>query len=140
MNQTSLKEKSYSCDSLQSINDKVNQPELLKVAIYNNLKIKITRNRVVGDGCIWEEISPMNTFRVSQSVSVLSSFKCRSMMVVLKKTWRNSISFKKETEKIVLLQVKGLIQIILKFRTEKYLCTFLSSNTILCTKYCVAVL
>ena len=74
----------------------------------------------------------------SQSVSVLSSFKCRSMMIVLKKTWRNSNSFKKETEKIVLLQVKDLIQIILKFRTEKYLCTFLSSNTILCTKYCVA--
>ena len=74
----------------------------------------------------------------SQSVSVLSSFKCRSMMIVLKKRWRNSNSFKKETEKIVLLQVKDLIQIILKFRTEKYLCTFLSSNTILCTKYCVA--
>ena len=65
----------------------------------------------------------------SQSVSVLSSFKCRSVMVVFKKTWRNNISFKKETEKIVLLQVKGLIQIIVKFRTEKYLCTFLSSNT-----------
>ena len=34
------------------------------------------------------------------------------------------MSFKKETEKIVLLQVKGLIQIIVKFRTEKNLCTF----------------
>ena len=31
------------------------------------------------------------------------------------------MSFKKETEKIVLLQVKGLIHIIVKFRTEKYL-------------------
>ena len=50
-------------------------------------------------------------------------------MVVFKKTWRNKILFKKETEKIVLLQMKGLIQIIVKFRTEKYLCTFLSSNT-----------
>ena len=58
MNQTSLKEKSYSYDSLQSINDKVNQPELLKVAIYNNLKVKITHHRVIGDGCIWEGISP----------------------------------------------------------------------------------
>ena len=29
------------------------------------------------------------------------------------------MSFKNETEKIVLLQVKGLIQIIVKFRTEK---------------------
>ena len=53
MNQTSLKEKPYSYDSLQSINDKVNQPELLKVAMYNNLKVKITRHRVIGDGCIW---------------------------------------------------------------------------------------
>ena len=32
------------------------------------------------------------------------------------------MSFKKETEKIVLLQVKGLIQIIVKFRTEKNIC------------------
>ena len=69
MNQTSLKEKSYSYDSLQSINDKVNQPELLKVAMYNNLKVKITRHRVVGDGCIWEGISP-NACRVSQSCSI----------------------------------------------------------------------
>ena len=46
--------------------------------------------------------------------------------VVFKKTWRNNISFKKETEKIVLLQV---IQIIVRFRTEKYLSTFLSPNT-----------
>ena len=30
--------------------------------------------------------------------------------------------FKKETEKILLLQVKGLIQIIVKFRTEKKNC------------------
>ena len=47
-------------------------------------------------------------------------------MTVLKKTWRNDISFKKETN---LLQVKGLIQIIVKFRTEKYFCMFPSSNT-----------
>ena len=40
--------------------------------------------------------------------------------------WRN-ISFKKGPEKIVLLHVKGLIRIIVKFRTEKKLCTFLSS-------------
>ena len=35
--------------------------------------------------------------------------------------------FRKETEKILLLQVKGLIQVIVEFRTEKKLCTFLSS-------------
>ena len=39
-----------------------------EVAIYNNLKIKIIRHRVIGDGCICEGISPMNTCRVSQSV------------------------------------------------------------------------
>ena len=31
------------------------------------------------------------------------------------------MSFKKETEKIVLLQVKGLIHVIVKFRTNKNL-------------------
>ena len=41
-------------------------------------------------------------------------------MVMFKKTWRNNISFKKETEKIVLSQVKDLIQIIAKFRTEMH--------------------
>ena len=40
------------------------------------------------------------------------------------------MSFKMETEKIVLLQVKGLIHIIVKFRTKKKLGTFLSSTVI----------
>ena len=42
-------------------------------------------------------------------------------MVCLKKMFKGEIifHFKKETEKIVFLQVKGLIQIIAKFRTEK---------------------
>ena len=35
-------------------------------------------------------------------------------------------AFKKDTEKVVLLEVKGLIQIIVKFKAEKNLCTFLS--------------
>ena len=34
--------------------------------------------------------------------------------------------FKKDTEKVVLLEVKALIQIIVKFRAQKNLCTFLS--------------
>ena len=44
----------------------------------------------------------------------------------------------------MLLQVKGLIQIIVMFTNEKKLCTFLSStkhpfeeHEILCTEYCV---
>ena len=39
-------------------------------------------------------------------------------------------SFKKKTEKIVSLQVKALIQIIVKIKTEKKLCSFLS-----CTRH-----
>ena len=34
-------------------------------------------------------------------------------------------------EKVVLLEVKGLIQIIVKFRAEKVLCMFLSPNILL---------
>ena len=75
-----------------------------------------------------------------------------ALATALKKTWRNNISFKKETENIVLLQVKGLIQIIVKFRTEKNICAcfyhrhqtqtswmWWGTHKILCTKYCVAV-
>ena len=40
------------------------------------------------------------------------------------------MSFKKETEKIVLLQVKGLIHIIVKFRTKKNH-VFLSSSLVI---------
>ena len=70
MNQTSLKQKSYTYDGLESINDKVNYPELSKVAaIYNNLTIKINRYRVIGDGGIWERISSRNACKISQSVS-----------------------------------------------------------------------
>ena len=50
-------------------------------------------------------------------------------MAYLKKDvlWRNDISFKKDTEKVVLLLVKkGLIQIIVKFKGENSLITFLS--------------
>ena len=36
---------------------------------------------------------------------------------------------KKDTEKVVLLQVKGVIQIIVKFRAKRFSCMFLS-----CTK------
>ena len=69
MNQTSLKQKSYTYDRLESINDKVNYPELSKVAaIYNNLAIKINRYRVIGDGGIWERISSRNACKISQSV------------------------------------------------------------------------
>ena len=96
----------------------------------NNIKFKITHYRDIGDGCIWEVISLMNTCWFS----VLSlNFKCSQWWCVKIKEnvqWRSNISFKKDTEKVVLLQVKNLIQIIFKFRDEKILCTFLS-----CTKY-----
>ena len=41
-----------------------------------------------------------------------------------------NISFKEDIEKVVLLQVKVMIQIIVKFRAEQILCPFL-----LCTKH-----
>ena len=59
--------------------------------------------------------------------SVLSSLKRSSIMVCLKKTLNGEMSLKKDTEKIVLLKVKGLINIV-KFRTKKN-CIFLSSAT-----------
>ena len=40
-------------------------------------------------------------------------------------------AFKKDTAKVVLLKVKGLTQIIVKFRSEKILCTFLSPYILL---------
>ena len=62
---------------------------------------------------------------LSQSVSIPLSFKMQLMILVCLKQnskWRNNISFKKDTEKFVLLQ--GLIKIIVRFRAEKILCTF----------------
>ena len=44
--------------------------------------------------------------------------------------WKNDNSFKKNTEKVVLLQVKDLMQIIVKFNIEKVFRKFLP-----CTKY-----
>ena len=41
-----------------------------------NYRNEVTNHIFIGDGCIWEEISFANTCWVSQSVSVLSSFKC----------------------------------------------------------------
>ena len=55
--------------------------------------------------------------------------------------WRNNISGKNDTEieKVVQLQVKDLIFVIVKFRAEKMSCTFLMHQTreirkILCTR------
>ena len=72
MNQTSLKQKSYCYDSLQAINDKVNSLAGTfesSYSLYTITKIKIIRHRVIGDGCIWEVISPMN---LAESVSQCS--------------------------------------------------------------------
>ena len=49
----------------------------------NNIKIKVTRHRFIGDGCIWEGISLKNITQVSQSVSVQSSFKKQSIVTAL---------------------------------------------------------
>ena len=39
---------------------------------------------------------------------------------VFKMLWRNNISFQKNTEKVVLIQVKDFVQIIVKFKAEKH--------------------
>ena len=60
--------------------------------------------------------------------------------------WRNKNSFKNDTEKVVLLQVKVIINsIIVKSKAEKVLCTFVSctkhpieGHEILCTKIVIA--
>ena len=51
----------------------------------------------------------------------MNAYVLPSPMMVFKENvyWRSNMSFKKETEKFVLLQVKVLIQIIVMFRTEK---------------------
>ena len=41
---------------------------LFSVESTNNIKIKITQRRVIGDGCIWEEILLMKARWVIQSV------------------------------------------------------------------------
>ena len=46
---------------------------LFPVESTNNIKIKITHRRVIGDGCIWERISLMNACWVIQCSS---GFKC----------------------------------------------------------------
>ena len=43
---------------------------------------------------------------------------------------RNNISFKKNTEKVVLLQVEEVIQIFVKFNSEKVLGTFWIRNIV----------
>ena len=43
---------------------------------------------------------------------------------------RNNISFKKDTEKVVLLQMEEVIQISVKFNAGKVLCTFWARNTV----------
>ena len=54
---------------------------LFRVESTNNLKIKITQHRVLGDGFIWEGISFMNAWWVSQSASVGVSDCCSVVAV-----------------------------------------------------------
>ena len=87
---------------------------LFPVKSTNSIKIKITHHRVLRDGAF-------------ERGNI--KFLILSVMAYLKKDvlWRNDISFKKDTEKVVLLLVKkGLIQIIVKFKGENSLITFLS--------------
>ena len=47
---------------------------------------------------------------------------CRVLNGVSDSVFKFKKSFKKDTEKVVLLQMKGLMQIIVKFSTDFFLC------------------
>ena len=64
---------------------------------------------------------------LTKSVSHFNiKFYMQLMMVFLRENvwWRNNISFKKDIEKVVLLQAKCLKEIIVKFKAEKILFMF----------------
>ena len=127
MNQTSLKHKPYSLyDSRYSELTRTSKSK-------NHIKNKTNCLRVMENRCIWEEISLMNACCLLVFYQVLNAVQC------LMET-RNDMSFKKETENMVFLQVKDLIHIIVKFRTKK-ICILLSSTSHpfewdTTTKYC----
>ena len=76
------------------------------------MKIKIT-HRVVWERCIWEGISFINVFWVSQSVFYEVLNIVSDDMFNRKCLFNGEImfhlEFKKDTQKVVLLEVKGLI-------------------------------
>ena len=55
----------------------------------NHIKMKITRDRFMANGCIWEGTLLMNACWVS----VLSSFTCSPMMACLKKMFNGEITW-----------------------------------------------
>ena len=82
-----------------------NQPHFISFYLgsINNILLKVTRHRVMGDGCIWEGISLMDPCSISQPVFL--QVKLQPVMIYLKENNdRNNIPFKKVIEKVVLLQ------------------------------------
>ena len=94
---------------------------------------------VVGDECICEEgISLMSACWVSQSMlnQILNAVQTvMTHACVWKKMFNGEImfysAFEKDTEKVVLSEVKGLIQIIVKVKAENVSRKFLSPNILL---------
>ena len=100
----------------------------------NNIRIKVTYLRVMGDGCIWKRIELMDACWVSESVIVQCHeilitvtddlvVKMRHLMekwyFIWKWYWKGCIIKNKKWDKIIV-----------KFWPEKILCKFLS-----CTKH-----
>ena len=77
----------------------------------------MTYHIVVGDGSIWEEISPMKACWVSQLVFYQVFNAVNDCAFKRKCFMMENISFKKDTEKVIV-----------KFKAEAVLCLFLSSN------------
>ena len=96
---------------------------LFPVQSMGNIKFKMTCYRVAADGCICREILIINVCWVSQSVIYqvlnVSAWWC----VFFFKFNKEIISHCKKI-RIVLLQVKDLIKIIIKFRPKNILYTF----------------
>ena len=78
---------------------------------------------------MWEGISPL----IFADLIIQCSYQFQTQSVVKRKcvclkenVQQINISFKNYTENVVLLQVKSLIQIIVKLRADKIVCMFLS--------------
>ena len=99
----------------------INQNFISWVESTDNIRIKMTCHKVIGDRRIWEGILRMNPWMPAVSVSQ----SCQSVLMCVKVEWRNNVSLRKG-KNCAILQVKDLIKNIVKFNVEKMLCALTS--------------